>query len=108
MSKIVAGLAAQDAIDPDRDDRADGDRNDIEIAGLVVRIEGREEREADNGAGNGARQDFGKYEQGAPGAAVPVCKVALAAGTGRHSVSMSAGFGPHDSTRGIGESGNRV
>src|SRR6188508_1830336 len=93
VSKIAAGRsAAQDPVDADRHDGADGNGDDVEIARLVVRIERGEEREADDGAGNGAREHFRDHEHGAPGAAVPFCKVALAAGTGRHSVSMSADF----------------
>ena len=59
---MPSGLAAEDAIDADRDDRADRDGDDVEVAGLVVGIECREEREADDGAGDGAREHFREDE----------------------------------------------
>ena len=59
---MPSGSAAEDAIDADRDDRADRDGDDVEVARLVVGIECREEGEAENGAGDGAREHFREYE----------------------------------------------
>src|SRR4051794_21763378 len=81
---------AQHAVDGDARDRANRDRNRVEVARLIARIECREEDEAEKTAGHRTREHFRGYEHGAPGAAVPVCKVALAAGTSRHSDVVSA------------------
>ena len=73
-------LASDKSIDADRDERADNEREEIQID-LAARIEGGERQPAREAADERGRDDFSDDERGAPGTAMPVCKVALAVGT---------------------------
>ena len=81
----AAALGAKDAIDRHGGDGADTDSDDVEVAGLVVGIEGGEQDEAEETAGDRARDDFREDEERTPRAAVAGSEMPLAAGTGRHS-----------------------
>jgi hypothetical protein len=77
-------LRAEDAVDADGDERA-RDRGDrIEVGRLLKRIEKREEEEAGEAAGDRARDHFNDNESAPVRTSMPICKVALAVGTGGH------------------------
>ena len=81
----AAALGAQDAIDADGGDRAHTDGDDVEVAGLIVGIERGKQDEAEEPAGDCARDDFREDEKRTPRTAVAGSEMPLAAGTGRHS-----------------------
>lgn len=86
MTSTDSRLRPQDSIDPDRHHRAGDNRDGVEIGRLIEGIEGREEEQTGEAAADGARGDFREHQTAAPATAVPICKVTLAVGTGRHSV----------------------
>jgi hypothetical protein len=75
--------AAEQSIDRDGRERpnADGDRIHM---GLNTRVEHQQTEPAGEAARERAREDFDNDESTAPWTSMPVCKVALAAGTSRH------------------------
>jgi hypothetical protein len=91
-------LRAEDPVDADGDQRAGDNGNRVEVGGLVERIEEGEEEQTGNAAGDRARSEFDDNESAAPlWTSVPICKVALAVGTSRHLMGISAGRA-HEST----------
>jgi hypothetical protein len=73
-------LASDESIDADRDERADREREEIQVD-LTARVEGGECQPAGEAAEERRRDDFSDDEGSAAGTAMPVCKVALAVGT---------------------------
>lgn len=86
MTSTDSRLRPQDSVDPDRHHRTGDNRDGVEIGRLIERIEGREEEQTGEAAADGAGGDFRDDQSAATATAVPICKVTLAVGTGRHSV----------------------
>ena len=86
-------LGAKDPIDTHGRYSADPDSDDVEVTCLIVGIERREQDEAEETAGDCARDDFSDDEERTPRAAVAGSQMPLAAGTGRHSYAVTGRSG---------------
>lgn len=76
--------AAQRAVDADADERADDQRDGIDVGDLASRIEYRDEEKTGESADQGRRTDLQRDHIGASWAAVRVGQMPLASGTGGH------------------------
>lgn len=76
--------AAQRAVDADADERADDQRNRIDVGDLAERIEHRDQQETGKSSDDGRRQDLERDQVSTSRAAVRVGQMPLASGTGGH------------------------
>jgi hypothetical protein len=77
-------LAAEEAIEADADDDATDEGGDVHVGDLAAGIEGGENQQPGEAAGEAGRDDFRGNENRAPRTPMPFVEVPMAARTGCH------------------------